>query len=186
MFDFSGIGAVAGAPPSEPVTGPDVVVTANKKAPDIQSRPLEISVLSLQPLPSVQLASYETQNNQPQMCPAAYTANGDTKGENPQAQGDRYNTDLPGGYEAALATFEGLTRLDAIQNGEDGGSHLEFDPRRPTTVYRSNSGNIGLRYAFRNGSIVFRVDISPNTFSLTKAETIHFNGSGRGNMCPTR
>lgn len=126
------------------------------------------------------------QNNQPQMCPAAYTPNGDTKGENPQAQGDRYNTDLPGGYEAALATFEGLTRLDAIQNGGDGGFHLDFDPRRPTTVYRSNSGNIGLRYAFSNGRLVFRVDINPNTFSLNKAETIHFNGSGRGNMCPTR
>ena len=126
------------------------------------------------------------QNTQPPMCPAAYTPNGDTKGENPSAQGNRYNTDLPGGYGAALATFKGLTSLDAIQNGGDGGYHLEFDPRRATTVYRSNTGNIGLRYAFSNGSLVFRVDINPNTFSLTKAETIHFNGSGRGNMCPTR
>ena len=129
---------------------------------------------------------YRPQNNmQPQMCPAAYTPNGDTKGDNPRPQGDRYNTGLPGGYAAALATFQGLTRLEAAENGGTGGYHLEVDPRRPTTVFRSNSGNIGLRYGFQNGNLVFRVDIAADTFSLKKAETIHFNGSGRGNMCPT-
>jgi hypothetical protein len=123
---------------------------------------------------------------QAQKCQAAYTPDGDTKGENPEPQGGRYNTDLPGGYAAAMATFMGLIRLDAAQNGGDVGFRGNLDPRRATTTLISNSGNIGLRWAVSNGQIVWRIDIKPNTFSLSKTETIHFNGSGKGNMCPTR
>jgi hypothetical protein len=126
------------------------------------------------------------QNDEAQICPAALTPFGDTKGENPSLQGNRYNTDLPGGHAGAMATLAGLSRLDALQNGGDFGVRGNLDPRRPTTTLISNSGNIGLRWAIKDGGIVWRVDIAANTFSLKKAETIHFNGSGRGNMCPTR
>ena len=116
--------------------------------------------------------------------PIAWTPDGDTKGDNPTPQGGRWNTDLPGGYGAAMAVFEGLSRLDAGAGG-DGGYRANLDPRRPTTTLISNSGNIGLRWGIKGGSIVWRVDIAAGTFSLKKAETIHFNGEGRGNMCPS-
>jgi RHS repeat-associated protein len=117
--------------------------------------------------------------------PIAWTPDGNTKGENPRPQGGRYNTDLPGGYEAATAVFVGLSRLDGMVNGADGGFHINRNPLRPTTAFISDAGNVALRLAVKDGGFVWRIDINAGTFDLNKAETIHFNGSGRGNMCPT-
>lgn len=117
--------------------------------------------------------------------PVAWTPDGNTKGENPRSQGGRYNTDLPGGYEAATAVFMGLSRLDGLANGADGGFRINKNPLRPTTAFISDAGNVALRWSIKNGNYVWRIDINPNTFDLKKAETIHFNGSGQGDMCPT-
>lgn len=176
-----------GSKDSVTVTAPGYYKTECKYVPDPSPQnPGQPLLPPAPPAPPGGGGNQQPENMRPATCPAAYTPSGDTKGNNPTPQGERYNTDLPGGYEAALAAFQGLTRLDASQNGGDGGYHLEFDPRRPTTVLRSNTGNIGLRYAFKDRQLVFRIDIEANTFSLTKAETIHFNGRGKGNMCPTR
>ena len=132
-----------------------------------------------------QAAGAEPQSATPQSCQIAWTPDGDTKGENPTPQSGRYNTDLPGGYGAAMAVFQGLSNLDAGAGGV-GGYRGNLDLRRPTTTLISNTGNIGLRWAVKDGGIVWRVDIAAGAFNLRKSETIHFNGSGRGNMCPTR
>lgn len=116
--------------------------------------------------------------------PVAWTPNGETKGNNPVLQGNRYNTDLPGGSEAAMAVFIGLSRLDGARNGGDGG-FTTAGPFRPTTLLISNTGNVALRMGTINDIFALRIDIKAGTLDLNKSETIHFNGDGRGDMCPT-
>jgi RHS repeat-associated protein len=117
------------------------------------------------------------------LTPVAWTPNGETKGNHPVLQGNRYNTDLPGGSEAAMAVFLGLSRLDGARNGGDGG-FTTAGPFRPTTLLISNTGNVALRIGTINDIFALRIDIKAGTFELEKAETIHFNGSGKGDMCP--
>ena len=113
---------------------------------------------------------------QPQMCPAAYTPQGDTKGENPRLGSGGYKTDLPGGFNDAVAVFIGLQRLAGDPSARGGG------PFRPDIVLRGRNSGIQLRIGT---DLRPRIDIPANTFELKVPETIHFTG-GKGNMCPTR
>jgi RHS repeat-associated protein len=128
------------------------------------------------------------QENRPQLCQAAWTPDGDTKGDNPRSASGRWNTDLPGGWRDAWAVFQGLSRLA----GEPDWTifpNPSFD-NATTLAVSKPGGSIRLRVGFDyKGGIRLgtspRIDIKAGTFNLRTSETIHFTG-GKGNMCPTR
>jgi hypothetical protein len=117
------------------------------------------------------------QKDKAQVCPAAYTPDGDTKGERPNPASGRWNTDLPGGFPDAEAVFQGLSRLAG-----DTSTVTVPDLLRPDILQRSYPSGLQLRVG---SDLRPRIDIRAGTFDLRKAETIHFTG-GKGNMCPTK
>ncbi|MGX6647263.1 RHS repeat-associated core domain-containing protein [Maricaulaceae bacterium MS644] len=128
----------------------------------------EVGVSNLQP---------RVDEGEQPFCPIDFTPHGESKGQNPRHSGYGYNTDLPGGYNDAVAVFTGLSRLA-------GDTSTRVSPQfgRADILMRSYPTGIQLRRSVRDGR--WRIDIPANTFQLTEPETIHFTG-GEGNICPT-